>query len=120
MNAPWDYESLLAHADPKIREAELSVRAVRCLLQWKPDITLEYLASFDRDILRAHLFKIKGLGRRTVNEIMELVDSYKNPSLWDNHHIEIVGGDEYARRQDEALEKIEAALVEILVELRRL
>lgn len=110
MPAPWDYEALGKQAHPSIANAEFSVRTLRCVLSWRPEITLEELGNMPDEVL----LKLPGLGRKSVREIREAYDSFMFPQLFDKV-VEEPKPEEYTRRQTEALEKIVATLV-LLVE----
>lgn len=99
------YNDLCAKAHPSIANAELSVRSLRCLLAWRPDITLMECGTMSE----TDLMRVKGLGRKSVREIKEAYVAFLSPTLFKERPKE-TKMEEYARRTAEALEGILAEM----------
>lgn len=110
----FNYNKTYEEADPEVKSLDVSVRYIRNLLAWNPKFTVSQLRHMAE---RKELGAIPGIGEKGVREIREALNLYLEPDLFKS--IKEPKAEEYARRQAEALEKIEAAMVEILVELRK-
>lgn len=71
------YTELCEKAHPSIANAEFSVRTLRCVLSWRPNITLDELTPMSK----ASLMKIPGLGEKSVREIKEACEYALAPRL---------------------------------------
>lgn len=102
------YNDLCAKAHPSMANAELSVRLLRCLLSWRPNITLEQAGKLTKE----EFMRIPGVGRKSYNELQEAYQMYVAPELFVSYSSKETKAEQYARRTAEALEGI-------LAEMRR-